>query len=230
MTRRLNQMAKETGATLFMVLLAIYNVLLHKYTGQEDIIVGTIIAGRTHVDLEHIAGFFAKTLALRNYPTAHQSFELFLQQLKNSTLEAFENQLYPLDQLTDKLKWSKNQSRNPLFDAAFLLLNMKTEITSTGESTSGKDHQFTSDLYAHDITTTMFDLFFQAFEKNDEILCCIQFNTALFRRKTVELMTERFLTLMENVLNDPKAKIQDLGHAIPIEKEMSKVEKVEFDF
>jgi fengycin family lipopeptide synthetase D len=230
MTRQLNQMAKETGSTLFMVLLAIYNVLLQKYTGQEDIIVGTIIAGRTHVDLEHIVGFFAKTIALRNYPTAHQPFDLFLEQLKNSTLEAFENQLYPFDLLVEKLKWPKNQNRNPLFDTTFLLLNMKTEITSAGESNSGKDHRLTSNLYAHEITTTMFDLFFQAFEIKEELLCCFQFNTALFRRKTIELLKERFLILMENILNDPTVKIQDLDYAIPIEKEMSKVEEVEFDF
>jgi amino acid adenylation domain-containing protein len=230
MTRQLNQMAKETGATLFMVLLAMYNVLLHRYTGQSDIIVGSIIAGRTHVDLEHIVGFFAKTLALRNYPTAQQPFDLFLEQLKNSTLEAFENQAYPFDLLVEKLNLPGNRGRNPLFDTTFLLLNMKTEIQSPGDSNPGRDNRFTSTIYPYDITTTMFDLYFQAYETKNELLCCFQYNTTLFRRKTIELMKERFSTLMESILNNPKAKIQDLDYTLPVEKEMRKVEEVEFDF
>jgi len=228
--QQLNRLAKETGTTLFMVLLAMYNVLLHKYTGQEDIIIGSIIAGRTHVELENVVGFFAKTLALRNYPTASQPFNLFLEQLKNSTLEAFENQSYPFDLLVKKLELTRDRSRNPLFDTAFLLLNMQTEITSLGEENPGENHQMTSDLYAHEITTTMFDLFFQAFATKGELQCCFQYSTALFKRKTIELMKERFLTLMENILKNPAVKLRDLDYATPIEKEMKQVEKVEFDF
>ncbi len=228
--QQLNRLAKGTGTTLFMVLLAMYNVLLHKYTGQEDIIVGSIIAGRTHVELENVAGFFAKTLAMRNYPTGSQSFNLFLEQLKNSTLEAFENQSYPFDRLVKKLELTRDRSRNPLFDTAFLLLNMPTEITFPGEENPGENHQITSNLYAHEIPTTMFDLYFQAFATGGELICCFQYSTALFKRKTIELMKERFLTLMENILNNPAVKIRDLDYTTAIEKEMKQVEKVEFDF
>jgi amino acid adenylation domain-containing protein len=230
MTQQLNQLAKETGTTLFMVLLAIYNVLLHRYTGQEDIIVGSIIAGRTHVDLKHIVGFFAKTLALRNYPTAHQPFDLFLEQLKKNTLEAFENQSYPFDLLVEKLNLPKDLSRNPLFDTTFLLLNIETEIQSPGDSNPGRNNRLNSTKYAHDITTTMFDLYFQVYETNNKLLCCFQYNTTLFRWKTIDLMKKRFLTLMESIIHNPKAKIRDLDYALPVEKEMSKVEQVQFDF
>jgi len=230
-TQQLNQMAKDAGVTLFMLLLAIYNVLLHKYTGQEDIIVGSITAGRPHADLEDIVGFFAKTLPMRNYPAAHQSFDLFLEQVKNNTFEAFENQLYPFDQLVEKLKLPKHRSRNLLFDAAFLLLNLGSASTSsTRESTAGRDDLLTVSRYRNEITTTMFDLYFQVLEARDELLCCFQYNTKLFKGKTIELMKERFLTLIENILNNPGAKIRDLDYGLPIEKEMGKVEEVEFDF
>jgi len=230
MNRQLNRIAKETGTTLFMVLLAMYNVLLHKYSGQEDVIVGSIIAGRTHVDLEQIVGFFAKTLALRSYPTASQSFDRFLEQLKNNTLEAFENQSYPLDLLVEKLNLPRDRSRNPLFDTTFLFLNMETGIQTRGELNPGKDDSLTSTRYDHDISTTMFDLYFQVYETNNQLLCCYQYNTSLFRRKTIELMKERFLTLMESIINNPKAKIRELDYTLPDEKEMGKVEVVEFEF
>jgi len=234
MTWQLNQMAKETGATLYMVLLAMFNILLHKYTGQEDIIVGSIIAGRPHVNLESIVGFFAKTVALRNFPAAHQPFDLFLEQLKINTLEAFENQLYPFDQLVEQLKLSKDGSRNPLFDVAFSMLNAEKETpSSTGESGPGNDNRLIAlqegQEYTPKITTAMFDLLFDVYETRGEILCCFQYKTKLFRRETIELMKERFLILMANILNNRKTKIQDLDFAIPIEKEMSITGEIEFD-
>jgi acyl carrier protein len=225
MTRQLNRMAKETGATLYMVLLAVFNILLHKYTGQEDIVVGSIIAGRSHLDLENIVGFFVKTLALRNQPAAHQPFDFFLEQLKNSTLEAFEHQLYPFDQLVGKLKLPENRNRNPLFDAAFVWQNMEGLLS--GNFTTDTDMKTT--LQAYEIKTAMFDLNFEAIETGDEILCGFQYCTKLFKRETIELMRDRFLVLVENILDKPQAKIRDLDYAVPIEKEMSRVEEVEFD-
>jgi len=234
--QQLNLMAKETGTTLFMILLAVYNVLLHKYTGQEDIVIGSIIAGRPHVDLEHIVGFFAKTLALRNRPAAHQPFDLFLEQLKNNTLEAFENQLYPFDQLIEKLKLVKNWSRNFLFDAAFLMLKVQNDRTPTaaGELKPEHEDRLIPVLYGHEysyeIPTTMFELYLQIFEIGDELLGCIQYSTKLFKRETIELMKERYLTLVESILNNRTARIQDLDYTITIEKELNKVEEVAFDF
>ncbi|MBY0220755.1 condensation domain-containing protein, partial [Paenibacillus illinoisensis] len=97
LTQRLEQLAAETGTTLFMVLLAAYTVLLHKYTGQEDIIVGTPIAGRGHTDVEHVVGMFVNTLALRNRPRAEQTFTALLKEVKENALKAYENQDYPFE-------------------------------------------------------------------------------------------------------------------------------------
>lgn len=123
LTDRLNQLARDTGATLFMVLLAAYNVLLSKYSGQEDILVGTPAAGRGHADTEAMIGMFVNTLVLRNRPLASQPFSAFLEDVKHNTLLALEHQDYPFEQLVDKLDRVRDVSRNPIFDTMFSLQN-----------------------------------------------------------------------------------------------------------
>jgi acyl carrier protein len=98
-TKTLNEIARSEGATLYMVLLAAYNIFLSKITGQEDILVGTPTAGRSHTDLEPIIGMFVNTLALRGFPAANKTLEEFLHEIKESTLKAFENQDYPFENL-----------------------------------------------------------------------------------------------------------------------------------
>ncbi|TGU60629.1 hypothetical protein EN829_068000, partial [Mesorhizobium sp. M00.F.Ca.ET.186.01.1.1] len=92
LTEGLHQLAQATGTTLYMVLLAAYNVLLAKYAGQEDIIVGTPITGRSHADLEPIVGMFVNTLAMRNKPQREKTFSEFLQEVKQNALDAYGHQ------------------------------------------------------------------------------------------------------------------------------------------
>jgi tyrocidine synthetase-3 len=225
--KELYLIVKETGATLFMVLLAMYNVLLHKYTNQEDIIVGSIFAGRNHTDLENIVGFFAKTLALRNYPTPQKPFDLFLEELKQNTLKAFENQVYPFGQLVEKLKLSKDRTRNPLFDTLFVLQNTQMQMSSAGQSSNDVGITITPTKF--EIQTTRFDIYFEAVESAGKIFCVFQYNTTLFKKETIELMKEHFLILIQDILNNSKVKIQDLEFATPFEKEMDEFQEVEFD-
>ncbi|MCU0286922.1 MAG: amino acid adenylation domain-containing protein, partial [Acidobacteria bacterium] len=112
---QLKQIALEQGATLFMILLAIMTIFISKLSGQEDIIIGTPISGRSHPDLEHIIGMFANTIALRNYPAGEKTFVEFLDEVKENCLEAFENQDYPFEYLVEKLSVSRLPGRNPLF-------------------------------------------------------------------------------------------------------------------
>ncbi len=222
---QINRLANETGTTLFMVLLAMFNVLLQKYTGREDIITGTIIAGRNNTELENTIGLFVKTLALRNYPTPGKSFDSFLEEIKRNTLQAFENQMYPFSRLVEKLKLTKNRSRNPLFDAAFVLQNTQTSLSGKNEGNIG----LKLSPYGFENNTSLFDLYFQAFEANDRILCGFQYSTSLFKRETIQLMKERFLILIKNILNSKSEKIRDMDFSIPVEVEIRKTEEVEFD-
>lgn len=229
MNRRLNQLVKETGTTMFILLLTLYLVLLYKYSGQEDIIVGSILAGRNHVDLEGIVGMFAKTIALRNHPSDEKTFESFLQEVKVNTLKAFENQDYPFNQLVQKLGSRRKQGWNPLFDAAFILQN-RMELSEKRAAKIRLDSR--PDQFGYEMKKSRFDLTFEASERSGGIFCTLQYCTALFKRETVELMKERFLSLLENVLNNPQEKLPDLDYAISIEKEIHKSdsEDVEFDF
>ncbi|MCX6584457.1 MAG: amino acid adenylation domain-containing protein [Candidatus Aminicenantes bacterium] len=222
---QIDRLAKETGATLFIVLLAMYHVLLYKYTGQEDIIIGSILAGRNHVDLENVAGMFVKTLALRNRPAGDKDFDAFLQEVKFNTLKAFENQDYPFSQLVKKLNIGKNRNRNPLFDVAFVWQSKMIIVEKPAVKLELK-----AASYGYEIKTAKFDLTFEASERSNGISCSFQYCSALFKRETIELMKERFIILVENILNNRRAKLQDLDYTIPIEKEIAKVKEIEFDF
>ena len=118
---KLHSLAAEQGTTLYMVILAAFNVLLAKYTGQEDVIVGSPVNGRPHADLEKIIGMFINTLALRNYPRGYMKFSEFLAAVKTNSIKAFENQDYQFEDLVDSLDVPRDLSRNPLFDVMFIL-------------------------------------------------------------------------------------------------------------
>ncbi|WP_339373137.1 condensation domain-containing protein, partial [Paenibacillus elgii] len=152
----LRQLAAQTGSTLYMVLLAAYTALLHKYTGQEDVIVGTPIAGRPHADLESIIGMFVNTLALRHYPAGEKTFHDYVQEVKETSLKAFENQDYPFEALVDKLDLKRDMSRHPLFDTMFVLQN-----TEQGEDDL-EGLQFKP--YPHQHQAAKFDLTLQVTE------------------------------------------------------------------
>ncbi|EGL16793.1 condensation domain-containing protein, partial [Paenibacillus sp. HGF7] len=118
-TSGLKRLALRTGATLYMVLLAAYSTLLSKYSGQEEVIVGTPVAGRPHAELERVMGMFVNTLALRTYPSADKPFEAYVREVKELALEAYAHQDYPFEELVEKLNVRRDMSRNPLFDTMF---------------------------------------------------------------------------------------------------------------
>lgn len=125
LTQSLKELAVHTDSTLYMVLMAAYTALLHYYTGQEDIIVGTPIAGRPHADLESMLGMFVGTLALRNHPHAEQTFYNCIEDAKTCALQAYAHQDYPFEELVEKLDLKRDMSRNPLFDTMFVLQNVE---------------------------------------------------------------------------------------------------------
>ncbi|MFJ7187076.1 condensation domain-containing protein, partial [Lysinibacillus xylanilyticus] len=129
LTQQLKQLARKTNTTMYMVLLSGINILLSKYSDQEDIIIGTPVAGRTHVDLHPIIGMFVNTLAMRNRPVANKVYADFLQEIKENALKAYENEGYPFEELVNQLNLRRDTSRNPLFDVMFTMDNIEnTEI------------------------------------------------------------------------------------------------------
>ncbi|MCP4158142.1 MAG: hypothetical protein GY757_61150, partial [bacterium] len=117
---KLGQLARKEDVTMFMLLLAIYNVMLYKITGQENILVGTVNAGRQHADLENILGMFVNTLVLRNRPHDDMTFRQFLAEVKTQAAAAFDNQDYPFEDLVEKILPNRDVARNPIFDTMFV--------------------------------------------------------------------------------------------------------------
>ncbi|MDY8023490.1 amino acid adenylation domain-containing protein [Paenibacillus polymyxa] len=201
-SERLKELAAHTGSTLYMVLLAAYTALLHQYSGQEDIVVGTPIAGRPHADLEPILGMFVGTLALRNYPTAEHTFRSYVEDVKTRALRAYEHQDYPFEELVEKLNVKRDMSRHPLFDTMFTL-----QTTEEGELQLA-DLSFRP--YGLEQTPAKFDLTLEAREEEAGIQFGLQYATALYERETVERMTRHFVRLAEAVAANPDAKLGEL--------------------
>src|SRR5699024_9249291 len=161
-----------------MVLLAAYTVLLHKYTGQDDITVGSPSAGRVDESLHNVVGMFVNTLVMRNYPSDEVIFKDFLAEVKKNTLEAFENQDYPLEDLISKVVSKRDMSRKPLFDTMFVLQNMDFGFS--------KHKSFSIKQYKDVIfNVSKFDITVTAVEKECGIEFLIEYCSELFKKSTM---------------------------------------------
>ncbi|MCP5106413.1 MAG: SDR family NAD(P)-dependent oxidoreductase, partial [bacterium] len=129
--KSLLRLVKDTETTLYVMLSAICSVLLYKYTGEEDIVIGSPVAARDRVELENLVGLFINALVLRNYPRGRKSFSEFLKEVKENSLTAFENQGYPFGRLIEQVDMKKDLSRNPLYDFELIVQNMETSELKT---------------------------------------------------------------------------------------------------
>lgn len=198
----LNRLAKESGTTLYMVLLATYNLLLARYTGQEDIIIGSPVAGRRHVDLERVVGMFVNTLAMRNFPESVKTFKEFLNEVKERTLMALENQDYPFETLINRIKLMRDPGRNPLFDTMFRMQNYRREAVAA-EGLIVKPFEFVNSV-------SPFDLQLTGYEWNEELHFIIHYATRLFKRETVERMAIHFTRLLREIVVTPEKQLGEM--------------------
>ncbi|UOY87817.1 non-ribosomal peptide synthetase [Bacillus glycinifermentans] len=200
---KLNGLAEKNGATLYMVMLAAYNALLAKYTGQDDVIVGTPTAGRRHSDLEGIVGMFVNTLAIRSKVDRQHTFTELLHDVRQTVLDAFEHQDYPFEWLAEKLNVPRDLSRHPIFDTMFILQNAMDDIPLIGDLR----------LLIHEtnVKIAKFDLTLQAKEEREEIVIDLDYSTKLFRKDTAERMLKHYLHLLREITADPSRKIGEYG-------------------
>ncbi|HLP47788.1 MAG TPA: amino acid adenylation domain-containing protein [Candidatus Kapabacteria bacterium] len=206
-TAALNELAQSEGATLFMVLMAIYNIFLFKLSNQEDIIIGTPIAGRRHADLEKIVGLFINTLILRNYPAGEKSFKLFLREIKEKTIKVFENQDYQFEELIEKIVMQRNMSRNPLFDVLFVLQNMSDNSGDILEKGMGS---LKIKPYAHENRTAKFDLTLNSMEADGKLYIFIEYCSKLFKNETISRFIQYFKSIVTSVLGNLAVKISEI--------------------
>ncbi|MDQ3280871.1 MAG: D-alanine--poly(phosphoribitol) ligase subunit DltA [Acidobacteriota bacterium] len=201
-TAALRALSVEHGASLFMLLLAAFDALLHRYSGQSDLVVGSPIAGRTHPDLEEQLGFFTNTLALRTEVDGDVTFLELLERVKTTALEAFEHQLYPFDRLVGELALPRDTSRTPLFSVMFALQNNERAALDL-------DNVKVTPLAAPAVTSK-FDLSLFMSEKGSELAATIEYSTELFSRERMQLAASHFTRLLEGIARDPHLRIADI--------------------
>ncbi len=200
----LHRIARDHGSTLYMVLLAAYNTLLARLSGQEDIIVGSPIAGRPHKDLEPILGMFVNTLAIRTEPKGDKRFTDYLAEVRQAALEAYEHQDYPFEELVERLGVQRDMSRNPLFDVMFVLQNMERESLvlnklhlAQAADTSHKTAKFDATLYASE-------------GSDGSISFDFEFNTDIYQKQTIEKWLSYFTRILTKVIENQAIPLGDI--------------------
>lgn len=202
LTTRLNALAKDHDVSLFMTLNALVSVLLYKYSGQTDIILGASVAGRQHTDLDALIGFFVNILPLRTRIDEQGSFEDLLLQTKTVVTEAFEYQQYPFDQMVDDVMVDRDTSRHPIFDVNIVMHNNdKTSLSFEGVTVKS---------ISNGSKTSRFDIAFSFSERKDDLYLGIEYNTDLFEQQLVQSMMAHFEQLCKEVVEKPKAAISNL--------------------
>jgi amino acid adenylation domain-containing protein/FkbM family methyltransferase len=201
----LNRLMKETGTTLYMVLLTLLNVLLSKYTGQDDIIVGTPIAGRNHPDLQNIIGLLMETIVTRNYPGEDKIFESFLEEVRKNTLNAFENQAYPFGEVLKHFGSEMDASRNPLFDVMLIVQNIDADpgISNLGNIETAPYESSSQGVSRVDLTLV-------AVEEEEGINFSLEYCTKLFKKNSMEWFILSFRRLVETVVENKTIKLKDI--------------------
>ncbi|OHY35864.1 non-ribosomal peptide synthetase [Cylindrospermopsis raciborskii CS-508] len=199
-TNRIRNFIVKEGATLFMFLMAVFQTLLSRYTGQEDIAVGTSIANRPS-DSENLIGFFVNMLVIRTNLADEPNFNSLLKTVKKTILSAFEHKEIPFETLVEKLNLPRDTSRNPLFQIAFTLLNAPKPQFGTG------------DLEVCILATqeaARFDLELFITETEDTLNGAVSYNIDLLKRETVERVARHFCQLLDSVLAQPEIPVSRL--------------------
>ncbi|WP_036702443.1 non-ribosomal peptide synthetase, partial [Paenibacillus sp. OSY-SE] len=207
----LRGLARESGATVYMVLLAAYSTLLARLGGQEEVIVGSPVAGRPHADLEGMLGMFVNTLALQTYPAGEKSFAAYLQEVRETAFEAFDHGDYPFEELVERVVRQRDTSRNPLFDAMLVLQNMdqaELELPAL---------QLTP--YPFDSDAAKFDLTLSVSEQENGMRCSWEFAAVLFERATIERWAGHFVELLRQVTRDPQMTLGSVSLLTATEQE-----------
>ncbi|WP_035057026.1 non-ribosomal peptide synthetase [Andreprevotia chitinilytica] len=201
-TAALHVLSRQSQATLFMALSAVFDILLAKHAGQQDICVSTPIANRQRSELEPLIGLFVNLLVLRTHVDPQATFAELLQQVRRVTFDAYEHQDVPFDRLIDALKPERHASHSPLFQVMLVLQNAQTQAATLPGLTLEN-----VDVAWH---TAKYDLTLDVQEVDGQLRCAFEYNTDLFDRDTIARMAGHFTTLLDAILADPARRIGDL--------------------
>ncbi len=208
LSAKVQELVKEAEATLYIVLLAVYNILLSRYSSCEDVIIGCPIEGRTHPDLENVIGMFINMLPMRNYPEKKKTFNQFLVEVRENALKDYENQDYQFEELVNKLELPRIPGRNPLLETVLLLLNQGREMDQRAQEGIS---ELTVKDYDSDMGITKFDLILAINDGDEALKMRLIYSTALFKRSSVEKLTQRFVEIIEQVVENKDIPLHEIA-------------------
>ncbi|MCL6753065.1 amino acid adenylation domain-containing protein [Nostoc sp. CCCryo 231-06] len=198
----LNKLSQQQGSTLFITLLAAFQTLLWRYTGQEDIVVGSPIANRNRAEIEGLIGFFVNTLVLRTNLAGNPSFEELLKRVRQLALGAYAHQDLPFELLVEQLQPQRDLSHTPLFQVMFVLQNAPmSALELPGLTLSPLES---------DSNTSKFDLTLYMSETESELVGNLEYNTDLFKEISIHRMVENLQTLLFGIVANPKQCLSEL--------------------
>ncbi|MDP7041521.1 MAG: amino acid adenylation domain-containing protein, partial [Gammaproteobacteria bacterium] len=199
----LKEISRQDGITLYMLLLAAFQVLLHRYSQQDEVVLGTAVSNRHSAQLESLIGPFVNTLVLRGDLAGNPGFRELMHRARDVAAGAFSHQDLPFELLVEHLKPERDRSRSPLFQVLFVVhqYSSQEELAISGADTAD---------YPVAPGTTMYDLFLQLIEMEDCFNGSIEYSTDLFERDSIERMAAHFETLLTGIAANPDSPILDL--------------------
>lgn len=208
----LEKLSQASGVTLYMTLTTLVKVFLYRYTGQRDILLGSLSAGRVHPDLEQQIGFYINTLVLRDYVAEGTNFADFLQQVKQTSLEAIDHELYPFDRLVEELNLVRDVSRSPLFDVLIAIQSEESKPLNFGEVAVAIEHT--------DWGVSKYDLSFGFTPTKKGLQIDIEYNTNLYKTERIQRMFGQLETLIASILANSEQNINHLDLLPKAEKDL----------
>ncbi|WP_224242635.1 non-ribosomal peptide synthetase [Hyalangium gracile] len=202
LSQALESLTQARGSTLYMALLAAFQTLLHRYTGQQDIAVGSPIANRSRQELEGLIGFFVNSLVMRGDLSGDPRFTDLLERTREAALGAFAHQDLPFERLVQELQPDRELSRNPLFQVMFAVQN----APSVAPDLEGLTLRPLTDLPA----TTRFDLELHVWKAEQDLRCMLVYSTDLFDEPTMRRFAGHYRTLLEGIVAAPERRLSEL--------------------
>jgi len=214
--RALKLLCEQSSVTPFMALLAAFQVLLHRHTGQEDIAIGCPIANRNRPELEKLIGFFVNTLVMRTDFSGNPTFMDVLRRVREVALSAYAHQDLPFERLVEELRPKRDPSRNPLFQVAFQILsNPESQVPNSSQLLSTVDVE---------LSTSKMDLRCDLVQQGNSLSGYIEYSADLFERETVRRMAQHFENLVAALVASPERRIAEVSFISPAEERQLLIE------
>ncbi|WP_236078356.1 MULTISPECIES: condensation domain-containing protein, partial [Bacillus] len=199
---QVKKFAQKNKVTEYMVFLSAAMILLGKYSRQQDIIIGSPISARTHKDTENMLGMFVNTLAMRGRPEGQKTYRQFLEEIKETCLQAYENQEYPFEELVEEVTVHRDMSRNPLFDVMLVLQNNESiELDLNGSKVESTEVEF---------KVAKFDLTFSIYESENTYQIALEYCTDLYKKESAERLLMRLISIIYQIVSDSTIKIDEI--------------------